>query len=282
MLIIGPAICACQSASQTAWKLRSLGYTLLEVGPGRTLSVLARQQLAKNQDQIVLSSMPEPAGKYTEEDSVLDVLGRLWLSGVDPDWKAVYAGEKRRRVPISPYPFERKRYWIESSRTNTSPGAEISLGSDHSEVTGCTDSTIYELPTRNYDLQATESRRHERNATGTENMELAQPLEHEVQIRPLLLAIYSDLSGIDLSATGGSITFLELGFDHCLTRFASVAIEVRNKDYLSPAAGPAIQTRCACGAYRITSGAGRYQRPRRFITDNTIAARRRGPISSEQ
>jgi acyl transferase domain-containing protein len=145
-------------------ELRSLGYTLLEVGPGRTLSVLARQQLAKNQDQIVLSSMPEPAGKYTEEDSVLDVLGRLWLSGVDPDWKAVYAGEKRRRVPISPYPFERKRYWIESSRTNTSPGAEISLGSDHSEVTGCTDSTIYELPTRNYNLQATESRRHERNA----------------------------------------------------------------------------------------------------------------------
>jgi amino acid adenylation domain-containing protein len=205
-------------------ELRSLGYALLEVGPGRTLSVLARQQQAKNQDQIVLSSMPEPAGKYTEEDSVLDVLGRLWLSGADPDWTAVYAGEKRRRVSISPYPFERKRCWIESPRTNTSPDAD-SLGSDHSEVTGCTDPTICELPTGNYDLQATESRPHGREAIGTENMELAQSLEREVQIHPPLLAIFQDLSGIDLSGAGGSTTFLELGFDSLFLTQVSQALQ---------------------------------------------------------
>ena len=39
-------------------------------------------------------------------------LARLWLLGGRPDWHAFHAGERRRRVPLPTYPFERRRYWL--------------------------------------------------------------------------------------------------------------------------------------------------------------------------
>jgi amino acid adenylation domain-containing protein len=205
-------------------ELRGLGYALIEVGPGKALSVLARQQPAKNRDQIVLASMPDPAGEHTEEDAVLDALGSLWVSGVDPDWRGVYAGEKRRRVPILQYPFEHKRCWIESSQTNTPAGAD-SLSSDRSEASSGANSTIHESSIRKYGLQETELRPSGRDAAGTENMELAQSPSREAQIRSMLEAIFQDLSGIDLSAAGGSTTFLELGFDSLFLTQVSQALQ---------------------------------------------------------
>src|SRR6185312_3950845 len=39
-------------------------------------------------------------------------------SGVSVDWSAFSAGEPRRRLAIPAYPFERQRYWIETSSAN--------------------------------------------------------------------------------------------------------------------------------------------------------------------
>ena len=44
---------------------------------------------------------------------VLRVLGQLWLAGVDVDWPALHAPERRRRAPLPTYPFERERFWVE-------------------------------------------------------------------------------------------------------------------------------------------------------------------------
>ena len=44
---------------------------------------------------------------------LLQALGRLWLAGVKVDWQAYFAHERRRRVPLPAYPFERQRYWVE-------------------------------------------------------------------------------------------------------------------------------------------------------------------------
>ena len=47
-------------------------------------------------------------------DSCSQALGRLWLSGVEVDWAGFHGGERRRRVPLPAYPFERQRYWLEA------------------------------------------------------------------------------------------------------------------------------------------------------------------------
>ena len=44
---------------------------------------------------------------------LVEAVGQLWAAGVAIDWPAFHAGERRRRVPLPTYPFERRRYWIE-------------------------------------------------------------------------------------------------------------------------------------------------------------------------
>lgn len=82
----------------------------LEVGPGRTLSTLAKQQAF---GRIVLSSLPHPKDEQSDVVSMLNALGRLWLAGIQVDWLGFYAHEKRDRIPLPTYPFERQRYWID-------------------------------------------------------------------------------------------------------------------------------------------------------------------------
>ncbi|MFB2983432.1 beta-ketoacyl synthase N-terminal-like domain-containing protein [Microseira sp. BLCC-F43] len=92
---------------------------LLEIGPGRTLSTFAKQH--QSQGQIVLTSMRHPQDLQSDLAFLLNTLGRLWLAGVQIDWSAFYAKERRYRVPLPTYPFERQRYWIEpKEKTNNS------------------------------------------------------------------------------------------------------------------------------------------------------------------
>jgi len=89
------------------------GRVLLEVGPGRTLTRLARKGHA---DRVAVPSLPAEEGG-TEPAGVLAALGTLWAAGLAVDWKAFHDGERRRRVPLPTYPFERRRHWIEPART---------------------------------------------------------------------------------------------------------------------------------------------------------------------
>ncbi|HEX8148769.1 MAG TPA: type I polyketide synthase [Pyrinomonadaceae bacterium] len=84
---------------------------LLEVGPGRTLGTLA-QARAGDSPAAVLDTLPRPGAKASDVEHVLQTLGRLWASGVEVDWKGFHAGERRARVPLPTYPFERRRFWV--------------------------------------------------------------------------------------------------------------------------------------------------------------------------
>ncbi|MGL6339577.1 MAG: type I polyketide synthase, partial [Waterburya sp.] len=86
---------------------------LLEVGAGRTLSTFVKRNSAQAAGQIVLSSLPHPKETVDDRTFILNMLGRLWLAGVAIDWSNFYAHQKRHRVPLPTYPFERQRYWID-------------------------------------------------------------------------------------------------------------------------------------------------------------------------
>src|SRR5262249_22909117 len=62
---------------------------------------------------------------------MLATLGRLWLEGATVGWPALRADERRRRLPLPTYPFERQRYWVEpSSITDSRPEAGPRHSSD--------------------------------------------------------------------------------------------------------------------------------------------------------
>ena len=90
---------------------------LLEVGPGRTLSTLARQHAGASPNRIILTSTPHAQDRQSDAAFLLTTLGKLWLAGVPINWSGFYADEQRRRVSLPTYPFERQKYWIEKETT---------------------------------------------------------------------------------------------------------------------------------------------------------------------
>ncbi len=86
----------------------------LEVGPGRTLGTLTTQHLKKDAKQQVLTCLRHVKEQQSDVCFLLQTLGRLWLSGVEIDWSGFYAHERRHRLPLPTYPFERQRYWIDA------------------------------------------------------------------------------------------------------------------------------------------------------------------------
>jgi phthiocerol/phenolphthiocerol synthesis type-I polyketide synthase E len=92
---------------------REPGWLLLEVGPGRSLGSLALQHPAAGPDWAVAASLPHEREPREDQEVLLEGVARLWVAGAPVDWQAFQGGERRRRVPLPTYPFERRRFWIE-------------------------------------------------------------------------------------------------------------------------------------------------------------------------
>ncbi|HEX6911344.1 MAG TPA: type I polyketide synthase, partial [Longimicrobium sp.] len=96
--------------------LREPGRVLVEVGPGQTLSTFVRQRPAAEGEHAPLAVVPSLRYAYDRKPDaqfLAEALGRLWTAGVEPDWPAYRAGERRRRVRLPTYPWEKQRYWVD-------------------------------------------------------------------------------------------------------------------------------------------------------------------------
>ncbi|VXC98800.1 type I polyketide synthase [Sphingomonas sp. AX6] len=87
---------------------------LLEVGPGRSMASLVRQHPERSRDQPVLSSLPHPDQPVAEDRFFWSSVGEFWTLGGSIDWDAYWDGERRLRVPLPTYSFDRQRHWIEA------------------------------------------------------------------------------------------------------------------------------------------------------------------------
>ena len=104
-------------ASGLAELLKEPELILLEVGPGQTLFTLARRNPARLPEHLLLNSLQPAQGKQPEDIFLLQTLAQIWLAGVEVNWQRFYADEKRHRLPLPSYPFERQRHWIGRSET---------------------------------------------------------------------------------------------------------------------------------------------------------------------
>ncbi len=107
--------------------LKDPAWMLLEVGPGQTLSMLAKgvlsaaspylsaieQGVQLTSGRVILSTIRHPRIQTSDVAFLLNTLGRLWLSGIPVDWAGFYRDERRKRLPLPTYPFERQRYWVD-------------------------------------------------------------------------------------------------------------------------------------------------------------------------
>jgi amino acid adenylation domain-containing protein len=188
---------------------------LLEVGPGNVLATLAKQHAPKCADQIVTACMGDASNQPSDNLALRQALGWLWLGGVEPDWQKFHAGEKRLRVSLPTYPFERKRYWLEASESaqNAAPtGNACSPFENEVLASTVAKETILSVPENSMTMHLPVFERPRKE-----------------NIRGILADIFQDLSGIDIVQTDVSASFLDLGFDSLFLTQVSQAIQSKFK-----------------------------------------------------
>jgi amino acid adenylation domain-containing protein len=171
----------------------------LEVGPGQTLSTFARQHPARRPANAVISSVRHPHEDIEDHRFLLQALGRLWVSGLPVDWEAFRGGERRRRVGLPTYPFQRRRYsllsGIEAPRVEQAPPAALPAGAPAPAI------SIFQPPSPR--VETTVMAAPAPSSTVPRRDRIIAELRKTIR----------DLSGMDEAKINVNATFLELGFD---------------------------------------------------------------------
>ena len=183
---------------------------LLEVGPGQTLSTLAKQHPDKSAEQSVLASLHHSTEADRDVAAMLGAAGGLWLAGVNIDWKKINGEERRLRVPLPTYPFERKRFWIEPVKSNAPAAAAASDAWQNDRATN---------DNANANLTPTQTE----NPMPAPNAPAADTSSRKDRIAAELKTVIKNLSGLE--EIDYSVSFLEMGFDSLFLTQASQAFQ---------------------------------------------------------
>lgn len=87
---------------------------LIEIGPGRTLTGLVAMH---DRDAVAMPTTRHPQDKASDSQVLLEAVGRMWAEGVPVDWERFWSRDRRRKVPLPTYPYERKRYMVEPEKS---------------------------------------------------------------------------------------------------------------------------------------------------------------------
>ncbi|WP_042370837.1 type I polyketide synthase [Streptacidiphilus neutrinimicus] len=80
---------------------------VVEIGPGTTLTGLARRALPEEASALLLPTQR----RGREAETLLESLGALYCAGADIDWSALTEGRGGGRVPLPRYPYQHRTYW---------------------------------------------------------------------------------------------------------------------------------------------------------------------------
>nr|WP_070960547.1 type I polyketide synthase [Hyphomonas sp. Mor2] len=103
--------------------LRSLGEPILvEIGPGRTLSMLAKAQ--ETPFRFAFNTVRHPQETASDLEFAMLNFGKIWAAGAEIDWHEFYSAQLRNRIPLPTYPFARDSFWIEPRKTSADPASQ--------------------------------------------------------------------------------------------------------------------------------------------------------------
>jgi acyl transferase domain-containing protein/nucleoside-triphosphatase THEP1 len=94
----------------------------IEVGPGNALSTFVRQHKNKKKSHVVVDTVRKPKDQTADDYFLLNKIGQLWLYGVKIDWPKFYENQKRQRISLPGYSFDRHRFHIDENAILTGKG----------------------------------------------------------------------------------------------------------------------------------------------------------------
>ncbi|MBS1974499.1 MAG: acyltransferase domain-containing protein, partial [Bacteroidetes bacterium] len=176
-------------ADAVATLLKEEGRVILETGPKNVTSSLIRQQGKKN--TVAISSL-DPTDGQSEYYSVLKAVGQLWLNGLEIDWEGFYAGEKRKKMQLPAYAFEKTRLWLDPPSA-----AEHTLQNNNQVIVAMPEITsVQEIM----------------NTNGVPQNNVMRKEQLIERIKDVL----ENASGIEMSDIAPDMNFIEMGFDSLL------------------------------------------------------------------
>lgn len=158
---------------------------LLEVGPRSTSATLARQQIKDFSRHTAIASLSDNDSNEMEWVALLKAIGMLWQWGVNINWDIFYKDEKRKRIPLPTYSFEKIRYWIDP------PKKQKSFSEDKTSS----------------GLKDKENQEIENETSCSENIDVRNILQSQI------CRIVEEISGIKITDSVLNTSFVELGFD---------------------------------------------------------------------
>jgi len=178
-------------------QLMDNGYgVFLELGPGKSVATLARQQAA-GKPITAISSVEKQETEQPSQQLILKALGQLWINGISPDWKAFYKEETRNKLHDLPtYAFNKQEYWVDAPARFTAMPMQVTIPQYASEPT-------------------------------TESHSNDVPMARKPQLIDRIRHILEDASGIDMSGAAPDMSFIELGLDSLL--LTQVALMVKKQ-----------------------------------------------------
>lgn len=87
-------------------------HIFIEVGPGQTLLTFLKQHQKLQPEHKMINLVRCSNEELADDYYLINKLGQLWLYNVQVKWEKYYAGQKRARLPLPTYPFERTRFNI--------------------------------------------------------------------------------------------------------------------------------------------------------------------------
>ena len=93
----------------------------IEVGPGNSLTALAKRHENKESHHEVLNMVRHAREQADDHAYFLKRIGELWAGGYEVKTQQSPTQEERQLVSLPTYPFERKRYWIEAGKPASPP-----------------------------------------------------------------------------------------------------------------------------------------------------------------
>ena len=118
----------------------------IEVGPNAVLGPLVSLVWPGSADvsdaveaPVVLQSMIRPWNDIPtpeSEDTFVNAVAGAYEAGLPISFAGLYANEKRRKIELPGYPFQRERYWVDGSRRRSVTDGHPLLGTRHESPRG--------------------------------------------------------------------------------------------------------------------------------------------------
>lgn len=181
------------------------GCLLLEAGPRATLCALSRQHPVVQKQQIpAVATLSDDVAR--EPVDFRDAAGALWCHGVAVDPAHFDRRERRRRLLLPTYPFERQRYWVDAMPAiPTVPASDVLIPPAVAFAQTVLENVMPQPATA---LVAD-----------------ATPIDRRPRLIVQLKDLFEDVAGFDMADAEAEANFMELGLDSLMLTQVALQLE---------------------------------------------------------